>query len=151
MFFLPYPQFQHVSEWMIFCQSTNCSGRYQKLTPKQTWLFMPNVSASLKKFRFDFMQMYCMQVLSALSENMPFSFFLLGIGLCLCFKLKRLKTSELWTSVWPTWVQVGSLIIAFSPTLWRTFTVFWCQPVPCVLMCLAGNERSGRKKSCVLQ
>lgn len=35
--------------------------------------------------------------------------FLLGSGLCLCFKLKRLKTSELLTSVWPAWVQVGSL------------------------------------------
>lgn len=56
--------------------------------------------------------------------------FLLGSGLCLCFKLKRLKTSELLTSVWPTWVQVGSLIISFSPTSRCTRSVFWCQPVP---------------------
>lgn len=41
--------------------------------------------------------------------------FLLGSGLCLCFKLKRLKTSELLTSVWPTWVQVGHWSSAFHP------------------------------------
>lgn len=78
-----------------------------------------------------------------------FCFFLLGIGLGLCFKLKRLKTSELWTSAWPTWVQVGSLIITFSPTLWRTFVVFWCQPVVDV----PGRQRAQqqKKKSCVLQ
>lgn len=80
--------------------------------------------------------------LLALTKNMPF--FLLGVGLCLCFKLKRLKINKPWTSVWPTWVQVGSLIITFSPTSWCTFMVL-CQPVPHVLMCLAGNERSRRK------
>lgn len=76
--------------------------------------------------------------LLALYENMPF--FLLGVGLCLCFKLKRLKTSELRTSAWPTWVQVGSLIITFSLTSWRTFMIFRCRPVP--LYCCAWQAMS---------
>lgn len=36
-------------------------------------------------------------------------FFLLGVGLCLCFKLKQLETGELWTNCDSTHLSTGEL------------------------------------------
>ena len=59
----------------------------------------------LKKFHLEFNAnvscagTFCFVLIACVIWEHAFS--LLGVGLCLCFKLKRLKT-ELWTSSWPT-------------------------------------------------
>lgn len=110
--FLPYPQF-NVS--IMFCQSTNSVQGDTKwfcfLKEIPFWYF---ANVFCRYF------LLCPHRLLYRRTCLVFCHLFLGVGLCLCFKLKRLTTSELWTSTWPTWVQVGSLIIIFWPTLWCT-------------------------------
>lgn len=151
---------QHVSHINdLLSEHKLCSGRE---TPKidietkmNTNVYSPNVSASSKKFHFDFMRMYCAGTFLLCPHCLLYlrtCLYLPGVGLCLCFKLKRLKTSDLWTSAWPTWVQVGSLIITSPPTSWRTFMLF-CASLSPVCWCAwqAMSAAEERKKSCVLQ
>ena len=85
----------------------------QVFTPK-CFCFLKDIDSILILCECIVQVLFCFVLIACFIWEHAFN--LPGVGLCLCFKLKRLMTSDLWTSTWPTWVQVGSLIITSPPT-----------------------------------